>query len=128
LAVADPLAMDNPLELPCALWNESFEPGHMQRITDLGTEDDLQGKARREELGVGWFHPGGAVSRETAGWNEDVDVGVKEQGASPGMEDGENSDTAADVLWIGSEREQALGSSTDEDAVYEPLIRSGQGV
>jgi hypothetical protein len=43
------------------------------------------------------------------------------------MEDGEDSDSPADVLGVFSEHKQAPGCRTYEDVVHDPLVGSGHG-
>ncbi len=126
-AVADMFCMNDPVSSPDLLGDMVLETGLCKSIANLGTEDDLESISGYEEPWVCWLDPGRAIRSEPSGSDEDVDMGVKDQSARPRMEDSKDGEAAADILWIGSELEQALGSRTDEDVVRDSLMRSRQG-
>jgi hypothetical protein len=66
------------------------------------------------------------IGRQTAAWNNTVEMGVKKQILPPGVKDGEKTDAGAQVFGIGGDAAKRFGSSTKEDIVDDFLVQPGK--
>jgi len=103
LAGANGLRIDNPVHLP-GLWGNLIEKTDLfHRIAELGLEDlgeGLDGEIKIDPGGV----PETVGGRERATCNDKMDMGVKLEGASPGVKDAEEPrEISANELLIGDQ-------------------------
>jgi len=89
----------------------------------LRAEDDRQRLHGDEERGVLRGDPLRAVGREAARRHEQMDVGMVEHRAGPGVENGETPEARADVARIGGQALEGRRRAAHEDAVDDALVR-----
>jgi hypothetical protein len=92
--------------------------------TEFGAEDDGEGRIGNQEEGMFGMNPRLAIGRETSGGDEHVDVRMKQHGARPGVEDGQGAEAGAQILRIGGQFLQGMGSGLHEQAVDFLGVRS----
>ena len=61
--------------------------------------------------------PGLVIGGETSGGDQHMDVRVKQHGARPGVKDGQNPQARAQILGIGRQLLQGIGSGLHQQAV-----------
>ena len=98
----------------------------LQSSDELAAKDTTQNAHREEEVGAP-LDPLLAVGRKPAGGHHAVQVGMMHQVLSPRVQDGEKTDLGAEMLGLGGNLQERLGSCLEQDAVDDPLIRQCQG-
>jgi len=66
--------------------------------------------------------PAGAVRGEAAGGNQEVHVGMMVQGASPGVQDGQDTDAGAEELGVPGQGHEGVGRGVHQHGVQDPLV------
>ena len=95
---------------------------------ELFAEDPAQGWYRQQEHGMGGRDPALMIGRQSAAGNDAVDMVVGQQVRSPGVQDGQESDLCAEAPGIGSDFEQGLGDSFEEQIENRPARSQSQRV
>ena len=54
-----------------------------------------------------------AAGRESTGWDDAVDVGMKQQVLSPGMQNAEEANVCAKMFGIGGDFEEGVGHGAE---------------
>src|SRR5450759_2269518 len=94
-----------------------------QKETAEERAEDLDGQ---QELAAA-SDPAFVIGRQAAGGNHAVEVGVKVQILTPGMEHGEEAGGYAQTLRIGGNGEQRFGGGAEENLVDDLLVVEGNG-
>jgi hypothetical protein len=76
----------------------------------------------RQEEAWSATDPAGTVERWATAWYNAMDMRVVMQGLPPSMEDGDEPDLGAEMLWIGSNDAQCLSRCSEQDGVDGRLI------
>jgi hypothetical protein len=95
LAAPRVLAVDDPRRGPDLTGHLIEQAGVVEGVADLRPEDLRQRLDGDEIVPVLRGDPRGAIGGEPAGGDEQMDVGMIEQGARPGMEDRETAELSA---------------------------------
>ena len=98
-----------------------FQEGQELSSEESGEDLDV------DEEGLFRWDPARAVSGQSTSGDDAMEVWVVEEGLGPGVEDGDESDVCAEVLGIGSELFEGLGSGVEEDTVEGALVSQGEG-
>jgi len=126
LTTAGVLGMDDPWRRPDPGRYLVEYPRAAKSGAHLRAEDDRQRLHGDEEGGVLRGDPLGAVGREAARRDEQMDVGMVEHRARPGVEDGETPEGRADVARIGGQalerRRRAAHQHAVDDALWRRMI------
>jgi hypothetical protein len=123
LTAAGVLGVDHPRRRPDPGRYLVEEPRAAKPGAHLRAKDDRQGLHRHEERGVLRGDPPGAVGGEAARRHEEMDVGMVEHRARPGVEDGETPEARADVARIGGQTLEGRRRAAHEHAVDDALVR-----
>src|SRR6266516_2880298 len=90
LSLAGVLAVNDPVVFPDG-WRYLVEPAELvESGVELAAKDFAQGKARDQEGGMAGRDPVLAILGESAGADQQMDVGMIKQGPGPGMQDGQH--------------------------------------
>ena len=81
---------------------------------ELLAEDVVQYRNGQEEQRVVGGNPSLMIGGQSAAGDHAMDVVMAQQGLTPGMQDGEESDLCAEPFWISSHFEQGLGTGVEE--------------
>jgi hypothetical protein len=121
-AGTDGLGIDNPVNVPNLRGDLIEESGISDRITELGLEDFGESMDREIKIDSGGMPE--AVGRgEGAAWDDIMDMGVKLEGAAPGVKDAkETRAICADELFIGDQFLNRFGGSLEQGGVGRPLV------
>jgi len=113
------------------LFAESFEATGEQQFAvtesllesgdELAAKDTAQHLYRQEEW-VARLDPALVIGRETAGGNYAVDVRVMLEILPPGVEDTQEADLCAKVLWIGGDLQQGCAAGSEQEVVDDFLF------
>jgi len=122
-AAAGVLEVDDPLRAPDRGRGLIEEAGRAEGRAELGAEEAGQREAGDEEGRSLGGDPGVILPMQSACRDEDVDMGMVEQRARPGVEDGEQPGASPEVAGIGGELEQRRGGGRHKEAVDELLVR-----
>ena len=66
--------------------------------------------------------PAGVIRSQSAGGNETVQMRMKLQVLTPGMENGEYADTCTEMTRVGSDPQQGLGSCAKQHRIEKWLV------
>ena len=121
LTVADGDDIHDPFLAPSLRWDLIEESGLSEQVAELGAKDAGEGFFRQEEVGFG-RSPCMKVRTQPAPGNEVVYMGVVAKVTSPGLQDADHAEGAADVLGVGSEFLKGLLGSFEEEVVEGFLI------
>lgn len=91
-------------------------------VADLGAEDGGESVSREKEAAVGRLAPSFAVFGQSARRDEEVDVGVVGEVASPGVKHGKNAKGGANPLRIVCEELESRGGLAQEKVVDGALV------
>jgi hypothetical protein len=96
---------------------QGFEP-----LKEEPAEQARQHAHGEEETGLAG-DPAGAVRRQAAAGNDDVDVRVMGERRTPGVQHGGEADARAEMFGVGGNRCQRLGRGPEQE-----IVDSGLGV
>jgi hypothetical protein len=96
-------------------------PGFLEGREKLSTEDDREDLHGEEEAGFRGDPPVACGGGAAAG-DDRVDVGVKEQGLGPGVQDRDKPDPGAEILGGRRDFGKSLGNRSEEEVVAEPCV------
>jgi len=127
LTGAGVLEVDDPALAPDVRGNLVVEAGLAEGSAQLGAEEDGQSPARDEEVGSPGGDPAGrGPVAPSPGGDQEVNVGVVEQGPRPGVQDSETAGPGAEVAGVGGELEEGLSGRGHQQAVDDLLMRAGE--
>jgi hypothetical protein len=66
------------------------------------------------------------IHRDCATWDDIVNMGMKGQVSGPGMKDPHHADSPTDEPGIGSQFQESLRRSLEQEIIEEFLIRTGE--
>jgi hypothetical protein len=107
-STADWFARHHPVLVPEGVGEKVKHGGLAQRIAHLGPKQDGKGLDRDQEIFPGW-EPLTAIGRESSGGHQVMHRGMIVHGASPGVQDPDHADLAADKPGISGEDLEGLG-------------------
>src|SRR5262249_34416168 len=113
-------SLEAPRKQQFAVTERMFEPGD-----ELATEDAAEYFHRQEE-GIARGNPSLVVSGKGAGWNHAVNMRVMLKILSPGVENTQEADVGAKMLWVGSNLQQGCGTAAEQEVIYDLLVLQGQ--
>ena len=73
-----------------------------------------------------WRLVAGVIERQSAGWDEAVQVGMKLEVLAPGMENSEDTNARTEMARIGGDLQQGLGDRAKQHRIEEPLVAQSQ--
>lgn len=117
IAASGMLGMNDPVFLPHRYGSVGEQPRPFQSGTEFRAEDDREGTVGNQEFRMFGAHPGLAVRCEAACGDQHVNVRVNQHGARPGVKDGENTGSCAQIPGIGREFLQGIGGGLHQQAV-----------
>ena len=120
LLISDLSEGSETLEPP--LPESSFEPGEEFAPKKSGEDFD-----RQKELSAA-VDPTLAIEAESSSRNEAVQMGVIDQGLSPGMKDGQDACLGMEIFLLFSQLQQALTGRVEEQIVAQFFIGPDQGM
>jgi hypothetical protein len=93
----------------------------LERSRELASEDATENSDWQEEP---WRRrdPSGAIKRQTASWNDAMQVGMMMQVLPPGVQDTEQAYISSQVLRVASDFEQRCGSGVKEQVIKQSLV------
>src|SRR6202521_567734 len=94
----------------------SREPRH-----ELSAKDLAQHFHRQEEV-MRQADPASMIRRQSAAGHHAVNVRMRLQGLTPGMENAQEADLSPEVLGIGSDFQQCLGAGLEQELEQDPLV------
>jgi hypothetical protein len=95
---------------------------------ELLAEDVVQYRNGQQEQRVAGGNPSLMIGGQSAAGDHAMDVIMAQQGLTPGMQDGEESDLCAEPFWIGSHFEQGLRTGIEQQIEERPRRSQCQGV
>ena len=114
------LATDVPGFLPYFLWNLGQQIGLLLEQTSFEKSAEvLSQRLVMEQEIVFDRDPGASIQAQAAAWNEIMNVGMKDQGARPGMEHAQHSQLRAQAFGIGRQVLQGLDAGGKEQVQAE---------
>jgi len=116
------LAEDVPFLPPDSGWDHDVRESIMETVSEDGSEDDRE-SSDRNQIGLAGRDPFLVVG-DAACWNEAMNMGMVTQCPRPGMQNGKDSELAADITRILGQLEQRFGGRLHEDAVDFGLVRT----
>src|SRR3989442_544669 len=99
----------------------------MKGRTSLRPEDLRQRLDRDEIAPVLRGNPRSAISGESPGGDEQMDVRMIDQGARPGMEDRETAEPSAHIPDVACEREECRRRALHQEPVHRFLMGACEG-
>ena len=93
-------------------------------VKEHPAEQAGQDPDRQEEAGLAGDPPA-AVGRDPAARHEAMQVGVVQQGLTPGVQHAEEADLGAEVGRVGGDPAQGLGRGMEQDVVDHRLVLEG---
>ena len=126
-AVADRLKVNDPVLLPDGCGHLRVQTGFLERITDLGAEDDGKRLGRQQVVLVFGADPAFAISGKPAGRHDEVGMEVVCHVASPGLEQADKTDMSAQMPGIGREFLDSGSKFAHEDGVESLLVGACEG-
>jgi hypothetical protein len=126
VTAAGMLGVNNPACFPNGGGSESKKSRLLESGTKFGAKDDGEGRIGNQEERVLGMNPRLAIRRQTSGGDEHMDVRMKQHRTCPGVKNGQNADACAEILRIGRQFLQGIGSGLHEQAVDFLRVRASQ--
>ena len=99
--------------------------GAFEGLVELAAEDATQYFDGKKEVVAG-FDPARAVGRESTGGNYTMNMWVKFEFLTPGMQNTEEADFCTEMLGIASDFEKRFGTGAKQEIVDELLVLQSQ--
>jgi len=103
------------------------QPRPVEGVADLGAEDSGECVSREQEAAVGGFAPSFAAFGQSARGDEEMDMGVVGEVASPGVKHGQDTEGGADPLRIVCEELESRCGLAQEQVVDDALVGPREG-
>jgi hypothetical protein len=97
----------------------------LESVDELATKDPTE-YAHRQEEGIAGMDPAGVVGGKTSGRNQTMEMRMEQQVLTPTVQHGQEPDVCAEMLGVGGDLEQGLGSGVEQQVVEDLLIDQGQ--
>ena len=97
----------------------------LERVDELATKD-LRQHFLREEVGISGANPAGVIGGQSAGGSDTMNMGMKSELLTPGMQDTEEADFCTEVFRVAGHFEKGFRTSAKQKIVDELLVLQDQ--